>query len=131
SSGPWNLYDLLVEFMEYNEIPSGPIFLQDYGLEPDRLLYADHLEHKIGAIERILSTYPDLPFVLIGDSGQHDPEVYAAAVEKFPGRIKAIYIRDVTVDARDEEIRGLADTLKSGNVPMVLVSDSRAAADHA
>lgn len=131
SSGPWNLYDLLVEFMEHNQIPSGPIFLQDYGLEPGRLIHADHLDHKLAAIERVLATYPELPFILIGDSGQKDPEVYAAAVEHFPGRIRAIYIRDVTVEARAEEIHGLADRVKAGDVPMVLVSDSRAAAEHA
>ena len=131
SSGPWNLYDLLVEFMEQNDIPSGPIFLQDYGLEPDKLIHGEHLDHKITAIERVLQTYPELPFVLIGDSGQHDPEVYRAAVDRFPGRIRAIYIRDVTVDARDEEIAKIADELKSLDVPMVLVSDSRAAAEHA
>lgn len=131
SSGPWNLYDLLVEFMEHNEIPSGPIFLQDYGIERKKLIHGDHLEHKLSAIERIMATYPDLPFVLIGDSGQKDPEIYSRAVDDFPGRIKAIYIRDVTVDARDEEIIGLADRLKVGNVPLVLVSDSRAAAQHA
>lgn len=131
SSGPWNLYDLLVEFMEHNEIPSGPIFLQDYGVEPDKLIHADHLDHKLAAIERILSTYPDLSFILIGDSGQKDPEIYSQAVDDFPGRIKAIYIRDVSVGARDEAVVELADRLRIGNIPMVLVSDSRAAAEHA
>lgn len=131
SSGPWNLYDLLVEFMEHNDIPSGPIFLQDYGVEPDMLIHREHLAHKTTAIARLMETYPNLPFVLIGDSGQHDPEVYRAIVEKYPGRVKAIYIRDVSVDERDAEVSKIADELKPGGVTMILTPDSRAAAEHA
>jgi phosphatidate phosphatase APP1 len=50
----------------------------------------------VAAITRILATYPALPFVLIGDSGQEDPEIYCEIVRSYPGRILAVYIRNVT-----------------------------------
>ena len=56
--------------------------------------------------------YPALPFVLLGDSGQHDPEIYSEVVRENPGRILAIYIRDVSDgkdDDRAEEIGLLAE----------------------
>lgn len=101
SSGPWNLYDLIHEFFRLNEIPPGAmLFLRDWGLREDELLPTDHHKHKLQAIETVLELYPELPFLLIGDSGQSDPEVYAAAVAAYPGRIPAIYIREVTHQAR-------------------------------
>ena len=95
SSSPWNLYDLLTDFMDVHAIPTGPLFLQDFGLDRDKFISADHDEHKITHIERLLDLYPKLPFILIGDSGQADPEIYSTILEKYPTRILAIYIRDI------------------------------------
>ncbi len=131
SSSPWNLYDLLIDFMAHNGIPKGPVLLQDFGLEPGRILHGDHLEHKMGWISRLMEFYPHLQFVLIGDSGQRDPEIYRETVRRFPGRVKGIYIRDVSLEERAVEIRLIADELKRERVEMVLVPDSRAAAEHA
>lgn len=131
SSGPWNLYDLLQDFMELNSIPVGPVLLQDYGLEQGRFLKASHLDHKVREIERLLKTYPDLPFVLIGDSGQHDPEVYREVLKRAPNRIKAVYIRDVTEQARDEEVRKLGEEVREHGGTLVLVKDSVEAAEDA
>ena len=46
-------------------------------------------------IEAMMALYADMPFVLIGDSGQHDPEVYRRIVERYGDRVRAVYIRDV------------------------------------
>ncbi|MEM7111004.1 MAG: phosphatase domain-containing protein [Chloroflexota bacterium] len=130
SSSPWNLYDLLSDFMELNEIPAGPIFLRDLGLDSRKMFALKHKEHKLGQIRHLLTTYPDLPFILIGDSGQEDPEIYREAVELFPDRILAIYIRDVSRDERDAEIRSISQEL-AADVPLLLVPDTYAAAQHA
>jgi phosphatidate phosphatase APP1 len=83
-------------------------------------------------IRKVLDVNPQLPFVLIGDSGQQDPEIYAQVVRENPGRIKAIYIRDVSAeDRRDEAIRELIRTTNSFDVPMLLVTDTVEAAEHA
>jgi phosphatidate phosphatase APP1 len=131
SSGPWNLYDLLVDFMELNQLPRGPLFLQDYGFERDRFICASHHTHKLRQIERIMACYPHLPFILIGDSGQHDPEVYAKVLEEMPNRIPAVYIRDVSGDDRDEQVRALGRNAKLRGTDLLLVRDSLEAARHA
>lgn len=122
SNGPWNLFDFLTEFMEVNGIPPGPILLRDYGF--DRTKFLTDSTHKARTIGTILATYPDLPFVLIGDSGEKDPEIYAAIVEEHPGRIAAIYIRDVTGAARDAGVNRLAEAVGARGVPMLLAADS-------
>lgn len=131
SSSPWNLYDLLTEFMDVQGLPRGPLFLRDLGLTKDHLVKSGHGDHKLAAIERLLAAYPHLPFVLLGDSGQHDPEIYTEAVQHFPGRIKAVYLRDVTADVRDEAVRALAATLEAAGVPVCYAETSLDAARHA
>jgi phosphatidate phosphatase APP1 len=131
SSGPWNLYDLLIDFMQLNQIPVGPIMLQDYGLEEKQLFSASHRDHKLAQIRKLLETYPDLPFILIGDSGQHDPEIYRKVLEEVPARIKAIYIRDVTPDTRDSEVHKLAEEARAHGGELILVQNSLEAAMHA
>lgn len=133
SSSPWNLYDLLMDFFEVREIPVGPFFLKDLGLTPDHIFTGDHMTHKFGAISAIMSTHANLPFILIGDSTQQDPNVYLRVAQEFPNRVLAIYIRDVTEnEAREREILRMADSLKAQhNIDMLLVPDTVAAAEHA
>jgi phosphatidate phosphatase APP1 len=131
SSSPWNLYDMLIEYLEHQKIAPGPLLLQDYGVDESKLVHAKHDEHKTKRIDAILARYPSLPFVLIGDSGQHDPEIYAATVRRHPGRILAIYIRDVAPNARDREVHAIADEIAELEVPMILCRDTGDAARHA
>lgn len=132
SSSPWNLYDVLVEFLDLNDIPAGPLLLRDWGVSPTELLPTGHAAHKREAIQQILTTYPDLPFVLIGDSGQEDPEIYADVVRANPGQVECIYIRDVSHDAdRDDQVRTLADLLAKEGHSLQLVADTVTAARHA
>ena len=127
SSSPWNIYDLLEDFLDVHGIPAGPLFLKDWS--PTTL--GKHHDHKLGIIRTLLATYPDLPFVLIGDSGEKDPEIYRQAVVEHPGRIEAVYIRDVTSDERDAEVSKIAAEVEGMGTKMVAVADSAAAAEHA
>ncbi len=131
SSSPWNLYDLLVDFLNVHGIPVGPLFLRDFGLDPEVLGGGGHHTHKSTQIKGLFDTYPLLPWVLVGDSGQEDPEIYRQAVRDFPGRIKAIYIRDVVPDDRHDEVQRIADEVGAAGVPMLLVPDTYVAAEHA
>ena len=131
SSSPWNLYDLLIDFFRIQGIPKGPILLRDLGLDPNLLSSGSHHSHKLAMIRKVLDVNPQLPFVLIGDSGQQDPEIYSQVVRENPDRIRAIYIRDVTPETRDASIRELIQTTNAHNVPMLLVGDTVAAAEHA
>ena len=134
SSSPWNLYDLLVEFMDLNDIPRGPIFLRDYGVDRSKLFSALSHREKLERTLKIMGDFPELAFVLVGDSGQHDAGLYAEAASLHPHRIKAIYIRDVdptTATKRDDQVREHIKTAAEHGVPMLLVSDSNAIAHHA
>lgn len=132
SGSPWNLYDLLAEFMELQKIPRGPILLRDFGLDAAKLLKKETREYKLGCIRPILDLYPQLSFILIGDSGEQDPEIYREVVREYPGRILAIYIRRIGVGpARDEQVLNLAKEIRDEGVPMLLCEDTEAAAVHA
>ena len=132
SSSPWNLYDLLAEFLDLHAIPRGPVLLRDLGVDRGKLLGAGHHAHKLAQIRPLLALYPHLPFILLGDSGQHDPEIYRQAVREHPGRIRAIYIRRAGErPGRDEEVEAIARELEAEDVPLLLVRDTAPAAAHA
>jgi phosphatidate phosphatase APP1 len=131
SSSPWNFYDLLDEFFRVHGIPEGPLFLRDWNFSPRKLLGMGHHEHKLVRLRHLFDIYPELPWVLIGDSGQEDPEIYREAVREYPGRVRAIYIRDVSTGARDREVRAVADEVRGMGVEMLLVEEKTEAAAHA
>jgi phosphatidate phosphatase APP1 len=127
SSSPWNIYDLLEDFLNVHGVPEGPLFLKDWSLS----VLGKHRTHKLGIIRTLLGTYPGLPFVLIGDSGEEDPEIYLQILREHRGRIRAIYIRDVTTAERDAEVHTIARESAALGTEMVLVADTAAAAEHA
>ena len=130
SSSPWNLYDLLIDFLDLNEIPEGPLLLRDFGLDVNKES-SGHMGHKFKEINQILEAYPHLQFVLIGDSGQEDPKIYREIVSAFPGRILAIYIRDVQLSEREKIALSISKELATDKVEMVVVDNTVEAADHA
>ena len=130
SSSPWNMYDLLKDFLDLNNIPAGPLLLRDFGLQDNKFISSGHMGHKFKEIESILLTYPTLNFVLVGDSGQEDPKIYHEIVKEFPGRILAIYIRDVQLTKREKIAEDISAELKK-NVEMVVVDHTLEAAKHA
>ncbi len=92
SNSPWNIYDLLDEFLHLNRLPKGPILLRDFGISDRR----DRPGHKYRQISHILDTYPTLPFILVGDSGEKDTDIYLSIARAYPRRILAVFIHDVT-----------------------------------
>jgi phosphatidate phosphatase APP1 len=125
SKSPWNLYLPLVEYLEVQGLPLGPLVLRDFGLRMRK-------NHKTEAIEAILQTYPALRFVLIGDSGEQDPEIYAEIVRRHPQRIRAIYIRSVDPGpSRIAAVERLIEEVARTGCQLVLASDSEFAAAHA
>jgi phosphatidate phosphatase APP1 len=117
SSSPWNLYGFITEFMELNAIPHGPMFLKDYGIDSNRLIDAGHDAHKLAAIEAVLAFYPDFRFLLIGDNGQRDVAIYAAAVERFGSRVAGVFIRDVDGSCRSGPEGALIGQIEAAGVP--------------
>jgi phosphatidate phosphatase APP1 len=64
------------------------------------------MDYKLRQIEPLLKTYPMRKFILIGDSGEKDPEIYAELSRRYPGRIEQIWIRNVN-DANASRMEGV------------------------
>ena len=117
-----------------NDLPDGPIQLRDVDFNTSSFLHHAGPHSKLGKIHDIIGRYPSLSFVLVGDSGQIDADLYAQTVEKFPGRILAVYIRDIdpTTDSpKDRFVDTQIERIAGSKVPMLRVSDSNAIAEHA
>lgn len=128
SNSPWNLYDLLLDFLHLNHLPRGPILLRDFGLPKEDSSFS-YKTHKADMVNKILTTYPELPFILVGDSGEHDTDIYLEAARNNPGRILAIYIRDVQHERRAKRIEALIET--QTDVDVKLVATYQEAFEHA
>lgn len=118
----WNLDDLFVQILDEKNVPRGPLLMQDFAhIEPPSESFSEQ-RTKFDWFEIL---FADLPhdFVLIGDSGQHDPENFLECVKRWPGRVRAVFIRDVTTPRRDREVHDIADEIRTLGVP-VSVSDS-------
>ena len=132
SSSPWNIFDVISEFMDLQKIPRGPLLLRDWDIGWGLLSSSRHLMHKIGPIRDIMALHPGMQFILIGDSSQHDPEIYRQVVAEFPNRVKAIYIRDVTANPeRSTSVKKLAEEVLAAGSMLVLVEHTLDAARHA
>ncbi|MGQ1891439.1 App1 family protein [Thermophagus sp. OGC60D27] len=133
SSSEWNLYDLLIDFFEYRSIPLGPLLLKELKHNVFKFWKTGggNHEHKFEKIRFLFSFFPTLNFVLIGDSGQHDPNIYLRIAEEFPGRVKAVYIRCVRKSHKHSETMRTANKLKALDVPVLLIDNTEEAAQHA
>lgn len=102
SSSPWQLFPVLDRFTKDTRFPDATFHLKRFRLKDSSWfdLFADPLTTKVPAIESLLRDFGQRQFVLVGDSGEQDPEVYGLIARKYPGRIQKIYIRDVTDEPR-------------------------------
>ncbi len=105
SSSPWQLYVPLRDFMSDTAFPPGSFHLRDFRLKDETLfnMLKSSIETKPPVIEALLASYPRRDFILIGDSGEQDPEIYGQIARQHPGRIRHIYVRRVTAEAADED----------------------------
>jgi len=132
SSSPWNLYDVITQFLDFQGIPAGPVMLRDLDIDLGLGSPRRHHEHKRDNIRRVMKTFGDVPAILIGDTSQQDPEIYRDVVHEFSGRVRAVYIRNVNQDAeRSQAIRALGDEILKAGSSLVLADDTLAAARHA
>lgn len=132
SSSPWNICDIISDFMDIQRIPSGPILLRDWDVQVSALSSKRLKTHKDPLIREIMDLYPSMPFILIGDNSQRDPEIYRAILDTYPGRILAIYIRNVRQNPeRAAALQALANEVLAAGSAFVLADDTYAAGIHA
>jgi len=101
SASPWQLYDPLRQFLEERGFPGGSFHLKRFRwLDRSFLsLLQDPYDYKVAAVDPLLRGSPERAFVLVGDSGERDPEAYADTYRRHPDQVAHIYIRDVTGEA--------------------------------
>ncbi|MDY2585768.1 App1 family protein [Winogradskyella aquimaris] len=128
SHSPWNLYRYLELFLRQHDFPKGPILLRNLS-NLLRRQPQNQKPQKEREIINLLKTYPNLPFILIGDSGENDPDIYIKIAEEFPKRILAIYLRSVKHKAKMKRVKSLLDNYKTTKV--LLVESSAQAIKHA
>lgn len=133
STSPWNLHEMLLEFIALRRFPLGPMLLTDWGPSRSGLFRIGAQEHKQGVVRRLLDEHPLLDLVLVGDSGQADPEIYATLAREHPDRILAVYIRRTATAsaARLAALDRLAAQVTACGVPMLAVDGSVEIAEHA
>jgi phosphatidate phosphatase APP1 len=125
SNSPWNVYDLLTEFMEVQHLPKGPVLLRDYGIKPSGEFHG----HKLSTIAHILNCYPEIPFILLGDTASKDADFYIELAQKFQGQIKTIYIRHTRDTKNARRIVKLIE--KHSDIDAVLVYSTEEIITHA
>ncbi|MGG5170699.1 App1 family protein [Pseudarthrobacter sp. J1738] len=96
STGPWNAAPTLARFLSRNLYPAGPLLLTDWGLTQHRWFRSGR-EHKMMNLQRLAQEFPDVKWLLIGDNGQHDEEIYSTFSQAHPGNVAAIAIRQLSV----------------------------------
>ena len=95
SNSPWQLYPVLVSYFANAGLPKGSFHLKHYtGMLQG--IFEPVAERKKGTLDKILADFPDRRFILAGDSGEADLELYTDVMLQNPGRIIGVFIRDVT-----------------------------------
>jgi hypothetical protein len=98
SAAPWQLFGPIAGFLAGHGFPEGSIHLRAIRFKDRSVLhlFREPVEHKLAVARRLIAAWPKRRFILVGDSGERDPEIYAAIAREHPGRIAHVYIRDVT-----------------------------------
>lgn len=105
SGSPWQLFPDLAEFFEEHRFPASAMTLRPMRFKEIRVLeLLDAPEnYKLAAIRHLLKTHPAQLVMLVGDSGERDPEVYGQIAREFPDRVRRIFIRNVTSENRESD----------------------------
>jgi len=134
STGAWNAAPAIGRFLRRTGYPAGPLLLTDWG-PTNTGWFRSGPEHKAAQLRRLFAELPDVRWLLVGDDGQHDPDIYARAAQAYPDRVRGIAIRQLTfsehVLARGlprptpENVRAEAGALRDG-IPVLLGADGDA-----
>lgn len=95
STSPWNIESTIRNFIDDHGYPAGPLLLRDLDPRP-KTFVPSGVQHKLEFAEQLMSDFPDMKFILVGDDGQKDPTTYATIAHRYPGRVLAIAIRQLS-----------------------------------
>ncbi len=118
SSSPWNFHHFLEQVFARTGLVLGPLFLRDLGVSESQFITGTHGDHKGGSIDTILAAVPDIPVILMGDTGQHDAQVYRDAIARHPDRIKAVVLREPGPGPKPEA-KAAMEQIKASGTPLL------------
>ena len=115
STGAWNVAPAVRRFLARHGYPQGPLLLTDWG-PTNTGWFRSGQEHKRAQLRRLLTEFPDLRWVLVGDDGQHDPQIYSEIADEHPDRVLAIAVRELS-PAEQLLAHGTPVPTKDGEIP--------------
>lgn len=131
SSSEWNLYDDLVDFFAFNQLPEGSFLLNQVKRWYELLRTGNTKHHgKLLRILRVIEAFPQQRFILLGDNSQSDPGIYQSIADKYPEKVLAVYIRSV-VSKNDDATRQILEQVEKRGISTCLFQHSRDALSHA
>ena len=95
STGAWNAAPAIGRFLRRHDYPAGPMLMTDWG-PTNTGLFRSGQRHKVAQLRRLFAELPQVRWILVGDDGQHDPQIYAGAVARYPDHVEAVLIRQLT-----------------------------------
>lgn len=124
SNGPWNLAGPIARFLESHGFPAGALLMTDWGITP-RAWFRDGRVHKASSLERLAEDLPGVAWVLVGDDGEHDPDIYGAFARAHPSKVRGVALR--TVDPLTDPAESCVERI--GPIPVVRAPDGSGLAD--
>ncbi len=106
SASPWQLYPALSDFISKSGFPDGSYNLKNFRMKDETFfnLFSSQEGYKRPIIEDLIKKYPGRRFILVGDAGEEDPEIFAKRVAShYPEHVLHIFIRDLSQDAAQKE----------------------------
>lgn len=121
SNSEWNLYDFLEDFFEFNGLPKGVFLLQNLkrGLRDLVSAGSTNQSHKYGSIRFLMNFFPEKPFILIGDNGQRDMDIYSMICRQSPERVKGIMIRKLSGVHRERKYELFKQRVERSGIPFL------------
>jgi phosphatidate phosphatase APP1 len=95
STGAWNVAPAVTRFLSRNLFPPGALLLTDWGPTHDRWFRSGR-QHKEESLRRLVREFPNVRWLLVGDDGQHDEEIYGEFVQEHPQNVAAVAIRQLS-----------------------------------
>jgi len=130
SSSEWNLYDYITDFSTKNLLPRG-VYLLNQTKSFAQIWRTGQNNHatKFMRITRVIQAFPGRGFILLGDDSQQDPFIYASVVAHFPGRVRAVYLRNIHHKNR-QAVQAAIDAMQAAGVPVCHFIHSHDAIKH-
>jgi hypothetical protein len=103
SNGPWQLYPEINDLCENESFPQASWSMCRFRLKERtgiEFLFGGR-NHKLDEISRCIESYPERDFILVGDTGERDPEIYGDIARQFPEQVKLVLLRNVTDETSD------------------------------